>query len=97
MNEVKIMPHNLDAEKSVLVACFLDTRVVATVRDKLELNDFYDIKHKNIYKALILLLDEDQKIDFTTVSVKLASLNVMKQVGVDYYFILLILSPTLPI
>ena len=82
MNEAKIMPHNLDAEKSVLGACFLDTRVVATVRDKLELNDFMisNIKHL----CTNLLLDEDQKIDFTTVSVKLASLNVMKQVGVDY-------------
>lgn len=95
MNEAKIMPHNLDAEKSVLGACFLDTRVVATVRDKLELNDFYDIKHKNIYKALILLLDEDQKIDFTTVSVKLASLNVMKQVGVDYLSHVVDFTPTI--
>lgn len=95
MNEMKVMPHNLDAEKSVLGSCFLDPQVIANVKDKLSINDFYDLKNKNIFRALMLLLDEDEKVDFTTVSVKLASLNVMNQVGVDYLSHITDFTPTI--
>lgn len=94
MNEIRVMPHNLEAEKSVLGACFLNPQVVPIVRDKLEMDDFYDLRHKNIYRALILLLDEDEKIDYTTISTKLATLNAMKQVGVDYLSHITDFTPT---
>ena len=41
-------------------------------------------KNKNIYRAVLNLLEVDGKIDYTTVSTELASLKVMSQVGVDY-------------
>ncbi len=94
MNEIRVMPHNLDAEKSVLGACFLDPHVVPIVRDKLEIEDFYELKHKNIFRALVLLLEEDSKIDYTTVSTKLASLNAMRQVGSDYLSHITDFTPT---
>ncbi len=94
MNELRVMPHNLEAEKSVLGACFLNPQVVPIVRDKLEMDDFYDLRHKNIYRALVLLLDEDEKIDYTTIATKLASLNAMKQVGVDYLSHITDFTPT---
>ncbi len=94
MNEIRVMPHNLEAEKSVLGACFLNPQVVPTVRDKLEMDDFYDLRHKNIYHALTLLLEEDEKIDYTTISNKLATFNAMKQIGADYLFHLTDFTPT---
>ncbi|MDD2574867.1 MAG: replicative DNA helicase [Acholeplasmataceae bacterium] len=84
MAETRVMPHNIDAEKSVLGAIFVDPTCLASVADKLTVEDFYETKNKNIYRALLNLLESDSKIDYTTVSTELASLKVMSQVGVDY-------------
>ena len=44
MAEVRVMPHNIDAEKSVLGAIFVDPTCLASVADKLTVEDFYETK-----------------------------------------------------
>ena len=64
----RIMPHNVDAEKSVLGAIFLSPGVLASVADKLSVDDFFELKNKRVYFALLRLLEKAEKIDFTTIS-----------------------------
>ncbi|NLN50529.1 MAG: replicative DNA helicase [Acholeplasmataceae bacterium] len=91
----RIMPHNVDAEKSVLGAIFLSPGVLASVADKLSVDDFFELKNKRVYFALLRLLEKAEKIDFTTISAELASLKSMDQVGVDYLSELVDFTPTL--
>ncbi len=91
----RTMPHNLEAEKSVLGAIFLSPEVLPTIADKLSVDDFYGEKNKRVYIALLQLLNKNEKIDSTTVSVELASLKAMNMVGVDYLSELVDFTPSL--
>lgn len=46
------LPNDLDAERSLLCACMLDTRSLSESIDLLSPDDFYSDKHQKIYKAL---------------------------------------------
>ncbi len=95
MAEPRVLPHNIEAEKSVLGAIFLDPRVLANVADKLILEDFYEDRNRSIFLALTRLLEKGAKIDLTTVSTELAQLKVMGRVGADYLSELIDYTPTL--
>lgn len=91
----RIMPHNLEAEKSLLGAIFLDPKLLPNVADKVELEDFYEERNKGIYRALLQLLERGEKVDYTTVSVELASFNMMSKVGGDYLSEITDFTPTI--
>ncbi len=95
MSQQRVMPHNLEAEKSVLGAVFLDPSSLPNISDKLIIEDFYDTKNKHIYSAFLMLLARNEKIDFTTVSTELAAQKVMRSVGGDYLSEIVDFVPTL--
>lgn len=95
MTEVKIMPHSIEAEKSVLGAIFLSPNTIANIADKLDVVDFYEERNRNVFHALTNIFQRDEKIDFTTVSTELARLKVMSKVGGDYLAELVDFTPTL--
>lgn len=95
MTEGRILPHNLEAEKSVLGAIFLDPSILANILDKLAIEDFYEEKNRSIFHAFSRLFQKEAKIDFTTVSTELAQLKMMGRVGSDYLSELIDFTPTL--
>lgn len=95
MTEVRIMPHSIEAEKSVLGAIFLSPNVLANILDKLNIEDFYEQRNRSIFHAFGRLFDKKEKIDFTTVSTELAHLKMMGKVGGDYLAELVDFTPTL--
>lgn len=95
MAEVRMMPHSLEAEKSVLGAIFLNPQTLPNIADKLTIEDFYETRNRGIYHALIRLFEKSERIDFTTVSTELAQLNIMGKIGGDYLSELVDFTPTL--
>lgn len=66
---MKIPPQNIEAEGSFLSACLIDCR--EEVADLLEPQDFYEGKHRRIFKAIVKLLKAKQPVDLTTVYTEL--------------------------
>jgi replicative DNA helicase len=81
----KITPHNIEAEQSVLGSVFVDQGTMKTLVDKLDRDDFYKNQHKVIFAAMVELFKSDIDIDYTTLSDKLDSKDLLNDAGgIDY-------------
>lgn len=78
---LKQLPHNLEAEESVLGACFLSVNALETAVESLNDTDFFDNKHAKIFKALQNLVEEKIPVDLTTVTSELTKQNWLNEVG----------------
>jgi replicative DNA helicase len=91
----RVVPHDLEAEQSVLGALMLDHNAVATVRDVLEPGDFYAEKHRHIYSAALDLSDRGEPIDPITLRAQLERAGTLSRSGgVEYIAELSIVTPT---
>ena len=80
-NQVRVPPHSKEAEESVLGALLLDKDAIISVAEFLLPDDFYDERHKDIYKAVISLYEERTPVDVLTVTEKLKQQKDIKKVG----------------
>jgi len=74
-------PHNLEAERSVLSAVFLDPDCLALLIDALAIRDFYLDEHAEVFAAMIALFAENRPVDLVTVVYHLKATNKLNQVG----------------
>lgn len=84
-NTVKIPPHSIDAEQSVLGGLMLDNRAWDQIIDRLRENDFYRNEHKIIFRIMSRLVEQDKPLDVLTVSEALRELHELDQVGGEVY------------
>ncbi len=75
------LPYNLEAEESVLGACFLSKEALNTAVETLEEDSFYDAKNARIFKALTNLVDQKIPVDLTTVTSELQNKNLLEEAG----------------
>ncbi len=61
------VPYNSEAETYVLGSVFLDNKLVSGYIGKLVEDDFYDNRNKLIYRAMVNLFNNNQKIELITV------------------------------
>ena len=81
----KVLPHNLEAEQSVLGAAFISKSALQKVCEDLTEESFYIDSHSKIFSALKDLYAEGVAVDITTVTNKLKDKKLLKQIGeVDY-------------
>ena len=85
MNAPIKIPTELEAEKAVLGGIFMEQDTLVYVIDMLAPNDFYDSKHKIIYKAMVDLSQSNKTVDPTTVLSYLDSSNQLEQAGGTIY------------
>ncbi len=85
MNAPIKIPTELEAEKAVLGGIFMEQDTLVYVIDMLSPGDFYDSKHKIIYKAMIDLSQSNKTVDPTTVLSYLDSSNQLEQAGGAIY------------
>ncbi len=84
MNE-KTMPHNIEAEQSVLGAMFLSKYALQKSIENLSPEVFYKEAHAKIFNAMSSLAEAGSAIDITTVTAELDKRKELKQVGdVEY-------------
>ena len=82
---IRTLPNNLEAEESVLGACFLTKYAMQKAIESVSPEDFYDEKNKKIFSSIIELADESTPLDLTTLTAKLQKKNELKEVGgVEY-------------
>ena len=91
----RVMPNNLEAEESVLGACFLSKYALQKAIENLEPDSFYSDKNRKIFAAMTSLSEEKTPIDITTVTSYLKKKNELTEVGgVEYLTEILNYVPT---
>ena len=81
----RAMPHNIEAEQSVLGSMFLSKLALNRACESLEMESFYLESHATIFDVIRKLSHEKSPIDITTVTARLDSEKKLSQVGgVEY-------------
>ncbi len=79
--QLRIPPHNLEAERSVLGALLLDKDQIGTVVGKLESVDFYLATNGDIFRAMLNLFAQGVPIDTLTLADELERQQALERVG----------------
>ncbi len=79
--QLRIPPHSLEAEASVLGGLLLDNSAWDRVGDMLVDNDFYRYEHRQIYAAISALINASRPADVITVYENLQTLGKAEEVG----------------
>ena len=79
--QLRIPPHSIEAESSVLGGLLLDNNAWDRVGDILKENDFYRYEHKLIFTAVSGLINGSKPADVITVYEVLQSLGKAEEVG----------------
>lgn len=78
---MRSLPHNLDAEQSVLGSMIIDKTAIAQAAEGLKVYDFYREAHKVIFKAIIELFQKDEPVDIITLIEHLRSTEKLEDAG----------------
>ena len=78
---LKVPPHSVEAEQSVLGGLMLDNDAWFDVAELVSASDFYRTSHQLIFEAMTALSADDQPIDAITVSERLASKGQLDKAG----------------
>jgi len=73
MYHEKIPPQNIEAEDSVIGSILVSEDAIYEVIGKLQSQDFYSLKNRIVYEAIIELFEKGELIDLLTVSAHLES------------------------
>src|SRR5262245_35707805 len=80
-DRLKVPPHNLDAEKSILGAILLDDEALLNVADIISPADFYHPRHATIFQMMLELFEKQSPIDVLTLTNQLKSKKHFAEVG----------------
>ena len=75
------LPHNLEAERSILGAILLDNHALNTAVEKLRSEDFFLPQHRHIFERMIDLGEHQQGIDLVTVCEDLTRTGTLEAAG----------------
>lgn len=82
---VKIPPHSIEAEQSVLGGLLLDNRAWDAIADRLSESDFYRPEHRHIFKTIVQLSYKNTPFDLLTVTETLKQDQILEQAGGEAY------------
>lgn len=82
---LKMPPHSIEAEQSVLGGLLLDNQVWDKVSGKLCADDFYRLEHRLLFEVMADLSKKDQPFDVITLSDALQSHGELENVGGEAY------------
>ena len=85
MNGNHQMPHDVEAEQSVLGAILVNPEIFITIQERLDPEDFYRNEHQQIFRALALLSEERTQIDLVTLTNQLRTMDQLNAVGGPRY------------
>jgi len=77
----KTLPHNLEAERSILGAILLDDKAFLAVFELLKCQDFYLEGHRRIFDHMLQLVSNGRPIDLVTLKEELQRANELESVG----------------
>jgi replicative DNA helicase len=66
-----LLPHDIDAERSLLSTIILDNQAFFSVQNKLKESDFYLNKHQIIFKIIKNLVADNKNIDLVNITINI--------------------------
>ncbi|MDK7927535.1 MAG: replicative DNA helicase [Staphylococcus simulans] len=85
MYEQNQMPHNNEAEQSVLGAIIIDPQLMGETQGVLLPESFYRGAHQHIFRAMMHLFEENSEIDVVTLMDQLTSEGTLSEAGGPQY------------
>lgn len=85
MDHLKIPPHSIEAEQSVLGGLMLDNQAWDRVVDRLQEADFYRPDHRLLFRAMHELSSRQHPFDVLTLAETLKSMNQLDSAGGETY------------
>ena len=91
----KLLPHNIEAEESLIGSLLIDGECIARIAPVLQAGDFYRERNQLCYDASLALFQRNQAIDQTTLAGELARTEKLDAVGgMAYLSHLVSITPT---
>jgi len=81
LDKLKLPPHSLEAEQSVLGGLMLENDAADRIGDVVSADDFYSDAHRIVYLHVVALIADGKPADVVTVSEALASTQKLDYVG----------------
>ena len=81
LDALKLPPHSIEAEQSVVGGLLLENEALDKVADILNANDFYQHDHKTIFQHIVKLIERNRPADIVTVAESLESTAELSAVG----------------
>jgi replicative DNA helicase len=81
LDALKLPPHSLEAEQSILGGLLLDNEGADRIGDLVSEDDFYSDAHRVIYRHIVALASEGKPVDVVTLSEALGSVQKLDYVG----------------
>jgi replicative DNA helicase len=81
----RTLPHNLEAERSVLGAILVHNDAFNLAAQVIDSNDFYRDAHRRIFDKMVSLNERHDAIDFVTLKEELAKAGQLDEVGGPAY------------
>lgn len=78
---MRIPPHDIDAEKSVLGSLLIDKDSIVKVVEFLKPKHFYKTAHEKIYEAILTLYEKREPADLVTVPNQLKKMKEIENIG----------------
>lgn len=82
---LKVPPHSIEAEQSILGGLLLDNQAWDKIADKVTEEDFYRHEHKLIFRAIDSLAKRNQPLDVVTLTDALREQGSLDDIGGEYY------------
>ena len=81
----RIMPHDIEAEQSVIGSMIMDREAIGKVSEVLTKEDFYDKKYGLLFDAITGLYNNGKPVDMVTIRARLSELNAPDDMmGMEY-------------
>jgi replicative DNA helicase len=77
----KGLPHNLEAERSVLGAIMLDNGLLNQAIELLKTDDFYLSSHRLVFQQMLGLSEKSKAVDFITLTDELRKAGQLESIG----------------
>jgi replicative DNA helicase len=81
----RTLPHNLEAEKSVLGAILVNNEAFNHAAELIDARDFFRDAHRRIFDKMIILSERGDAIDLVTLKEELARVGELESVGGPAY------------
>ncbi|EHI55669.1 replicative DNA helicase [Johnsonella ignava ATCC 51276] len=91
----RILPHSIEAEKSVIGAMLMDKGAVTAAMDILDKEDFYTSQYAIMFESMVELFNEGKPVDLVVLQDRLKEKNIPPEVaGIDFVRDILVSVPT---
>ncbi|MFP6803485.1 MAG: replicative DNA helicase [Pseudomonadales bacterium] len=81
LSPLKVPPHSIEAERSVLGGLMLDDNAWDNISGSLAAEDFYRSDHRIIYRVMADLVEKNDPLDIITISEALEGIGELENVG----------------